>query len=193
MSEQPHESIPQRLERDIGQAEEWLDEEVITIRRTLHRDVKLQTRWLILALLVACGIGVALGWGQSQSPFNKTGASLTAIEATLKQQGLRICTTENVPVNRLQGAQTAQADVLGFHTCPSTTSGENVLTVYRFNSSGARNSAALAFLGGRGRAAGVGPQGSLWTYGPYLITLSGQRSDIVDQLTHNGLKALGAN
>ncbi len=197
MSIQPDEPFPQRLEHqfehELERVEEWLDEEVLTIRRTLHRDVKLQMRWLILALAVACGVGIGFGWGQARSSFHVSGASFSAIETTLKQQGLRICHRQSVPINRVQGALSAEAYVLGFQTCPSATSGQNLLTVFQFNSSSARNAAALNFLGGHGRAAGFGPQGSVWTYGPFLILLSNQRSDLVDQLAHSGLRDLGAN
>ena len=83
--------------------------------------------------------------------------------------------------------------MLGFQSCPSAGSAQNLLTVYQFNSGDARNAAALGFLGGRGRAGGFGPQGSIWTYGPYLIVQVGQQATIVDELTHNGLKDLGAS
>jgi hypothetical protein len=106
---------------------------------------------------------------------------------------LGICHQESVSIDHLQGVQAGEAYVLGFHACPKAKSGENVLTVYEFNSSAARDSTALNFFGGHGRAAGFGPQGSLWTYGPFLILLSGQRSDLVDQLAHNGLKDIGAH
>jgi hypothetical protein len=197
MSTRPDEPFPQRLEHqlehELERAEEWVDEEVVTVRRTMHRDLKLQMRWLILALVAACGLGVGLGWGQARSSFHRSGASFSAIEATLKQQGLRICSRQSVPVSRVRGAVAAEAYVLGFHTCPSATSGRNLLAVYQFNSSSARDGAALGFLGARGRAAGFGAQGSVWTYGPFMVMLSGQRSDIVDELTHSGLKDLGAS
>jgi hypothetical protein len=186
----PHDRFPDRLENDVEHAGEWLDEQVVEVRRTMHRDVKIEMRWLILALIAALGIGLAFGFGQGRSSYSKSGASFAAIEHSLTGQGLRICDRQSVDVTRVRGVQQAETLLLGYHSCPSTTNGDvNRLSAYQFSSSETRDAAARGSLGTRGAVT----RGSVWTYGPYLIVMSNQGSDMVTQLAHNALRDIGAD
>lgn len=188
-SDAPHDKFPERVEHDLERADEWLDQEVATARRTLNSDVKIEMRWLILALLAALALGLAFGFGQGRSSYSKTGASFGAIEHSLTEQGIRICSRQSVDVTRIRGVQAAETFVLGYHSCPSSASGDiNRLTVYQFSSSETRDAAARGSLGARGTR----QPGSVWTYGPYLIVMSGQGKDRVTELAHNALRDLGA-
>ena len=64
ISPSPPDRFPQRLEHNVKHADEWVGEQVVEVRRTMHRDVKIEMRWLILALIAALGVGLAFGFGQ---------------------------------------------------------------------------------------------------------------------------------
>ena len=153
-----HDKFPQRVEHDLERADEWLEQEVAT--SPAHAEQRRQDRDALahLALLAALALGLAFGFGQGRSSYSKSGASFGAIERSLTEQGLRICSRQSVEVTRLRGVQAAETLVLGFHSCPSSTSSNvNRLTAYRFSSSETRDAAVRGSLGAR-------QPGSVWTY-----------------------------
>jgi len=127
-----------------------------------------------------------------QGPADFQDASFDEVEAALVDEGLQICEQVDLELTEREGALEGRQLVLADESCPDSERTVDVLSIVEFETGDDRDAALRDIQGARGRVEGFGALGVAWTFGPFVISLTGERDpSVVDQLT-DAMDNLGA-
>ena len=137
---------------------------------------------MVLALLaVAC---------QGTAEFQE--ASFDEVEQALLDEGIQICEQVDLELTEREGVLESRELALADESCRDDERRVDVLSIVEFETEDDRDGALRDFQGARGRIEGFGAQGVAWTFGPFVIFLTGERNaPLVDRVT-DAMENLGA-
>ncbi|KAA0235440.1 MAG: hypothetical protein EDR02_05915 [Actinobacteria bacterium] len=145
------------------------------------------------SFVVLAGVLLAFGLLTScaTSTAEFTSGSFEEIEAALEVDGLEICGTTDVVWDDVGGVVAGRQYQLSSDSCADLRRNENELQVQEFDDVGDRDGALFNAMSYMTRGARFA-NGQLWTWGPFLLELSGPVGDDVSYRVNSALESIGA-
>ncbi len=127
-----------------------------------------------------------------KSPADFQDASFDEVEQALLDEGIQVCEQVDLELTEREGVLESRELVLADESCRDDERRVDILSIVEFETEDDRDGALRDFQGARGRIEGFGAHGVAWTFGPFVIFLTGERNDaLVDQVT-DAMEDLGA-